>query len=108
MLPTLFPFQNCQLLSEKDYHKNLIKSNSKETFTNSIKERGDIMEKLIFKPKYEVGKGDDNRVRVKPDALAILRHLASSTGYSISYIASEMIKFAFKYTIIESFGFDDE
>ncbi|MBQ8228592.1 MAG: hypothetical protein IJZ88_06215 [Clostridia bacterium] len=53
------------------------------------------MDKLIFKPKYEVGKADDNRVRIKPDALVILRHLASSTGYSISYIASEMIKFAF-------------
>lgn len=68
------------------------------------------MEKLIFKPKYEVGKGDDNRVRVKPDALAILRHLASSTGYSISFIASEMIKFAFKHTVIGSyddFGFDN-
>lgn len=58
------------------------------------------MDKLVFKPKFDSGKEVENRIRIKPEAMVILRVIANSTGQNISYIASEMIKFAFKHTQI--------
>lgn len=58
------------------------------------------MDKLVFTPKSVNQNENSNHIRITGEAMTHVKMIQRSTGLSLTFIASEMIKFAARHTSV--------